>query len=234
MAAKTTGGGRRATRRWALLLAAAGAGALGLVAAGCGSSPSSQVAQLGTTTTPTTTESAPSGGGGGPSAGVAPGRGSQSGSGSQRFSIGIRAGANGAKFSACMRKHGVSNFPDPNGQGVIQLDSSSGINPQSSQYQSAQKACRSLLPNGGTPSPQQQAQAQQAALKFSQCMRSHGVPKFPDPEFGNGRIGIRIGQGVNPDSPQFQRAQQACGKLIGGPLGAKLGGAATSGKGGAG
>jgi hypothetical protein len=108
---------------------------------------------------------------------------------------------------------------------VISIDSSSGINPQSSGFQHAQQACRKLLPNGGTPTPQQQAQAREQALKFSQCMRSHGVPKFPDPQIGNGRIGIRItpGSGLDPSSPQFKRAQQACQNLIGGPFGAKGG-----------
>jgi hypothetical protein len=103
MAAKTTGGGSRATRRGALFVAAAGMGAVGLLAAGCGSSPSSHVAQLGTTSTPTTTDSAPSGGGGGPSAGVAPDRGTGSGSGSQNERMAMKVGAEGAKFSACMR-----------------------------------------------------------------------------------------------------------------------------------
>ncbi len=222
----------RRVKRRLLVSTAVASGAFGLLAAGCGSSPGSHVAQLRTTSTPTTTESSSSGGGGGPSAGVAPGKGSGGSGSGPRFSVGIRAGAEGAKYSACMRKHGLSSFPDPNGEGVIQIDSSSGIDPQSSQFQTAEKACRSLLPNGGTPSPQERAQVQQQALKFSQCMRSHGVPKFPDPQFGNGRIGIRLGpdSGVDVKSPQFQRAQQACSKLIGGPFGQKLGGAAATGK----
>lgn len=64
-------------------------------------------------------------------------------------------------------------------------------------------------------------------LKFSQCMRAHGLPTFPDPGAGgDGGIGIRLdGIGLNPDSPTFQRAQQACHALLpgGGP-----GGAATT------
>jgi len=222
MAEKARDGAGWAARQWWRVLAVACGGALALVAAGCGSSPSSHVAQLGTTSTPTTTDDAPLGGGGGPSAGVAPRRGSGSGG---NFRMAMKVGANGAKYSACMRSHGVSNFPDPNGQGAIEIDSSSGVNPQSPKFQSAQKACRSLLPNGGTPTPQQQAQALQKALQFSQCMRSHGVPKFPDPQRSNGGIGIKIGtgSGVDPNSPQFKRAQQACQNLIGGPFGAKGG-----------
>jgi hypothetical protein len=37
-------------------------------------------------------------------------------------------------------------------------------------------------------------------------MRSHGVPNFPDP-------GASLPSGVNPQSPAFQAAQQACRQL---------------------
>jgi hypothetical protein len=132
-----------------------------------------------------------------------------------------------AAFSACMRKHGVPNFPDPDSNGNIKItggrDSHGGtfgIDANSPQFRKAQKACRKLQPNGSRPSPQEQARMQQRALKFSQCMRSHGVPKFPDPQFSpNGGTEMKIGQDVNPNSPQFKAAQKACQKLVpGGPL----------------
>jgi hypothetical protein len=49
-------------------------------------------------------------------------------------------------------------------------------------------------------------------------MRTHGVPSFPDPQAGGG--GIKIPDGVNPQSPAFQSAQRACFKLLpgGGPV----------------
>jgi hypothetical protein len=54
-------------------------------------------------------------------------------------------------------------------------------------------------------------------LAFSECMRSHGVPQFPDPSGG----GIHISQGsnINPFSPSFKAAQARCRKLLpgGGP-----------------
>ncbi len=53
-------------------------------------------------------------------------------------------------FSACMRKNGVPNFPDPefsSGGGVsIRIGSSSGIDPRSPEFQAAQKACQKNLP----------------------------------------------------------------------------------------
>jgi hypothetical protein len=54
-------------------------------------------------------------------------------------------------------------------------------------------------------------------LKFSGCMRSHGVPNFPDP--GSNGIQFTPGSGINPASPAFKSAQARCKKLLpgGGP-----------------
>lgn len=121
-------------------------------------------------------------------------------------------------YSQCMRSHGVPNFPDPNSNGAIAFNAQKGTsgNLNSPRMQSADKACRHLLPNGGqTSAPQQQQQILSQLLKFSQCMRSHGVPNFPDPTVSNGMIELRRGgRGVNPQSPQFQSAQRACQSLM--------------------
>ncbi len=65
----------------------------------------------------------------------------------------------------------------------------------------------------------QQQQALRQALKFSACMRAHGVPSFPDPTAERGGISLSLGGSVNPGSPQFRAAQQACRSLMpgGGP-----------------
>jgi hypothetical protein len=133
----------------------------------------------------------------------------------------MKVGSKGIAFSRCMRSHGVSNFPDPNSSGAITFGSSDGIDPSSPSFQSAQKTCQKLLPNGGAPSPAQQAKAQAAMLRYSACMRSHGVPKFPDPNFSGGGISIRINSkdGLDPQSPQFQSAQKACQANLPGKLG---------------
>jgi hypothetical protein len=114
-----------------------------------------------------------------------------------------------------MRSHGVPSFPDPNAQGGIVVN---GIESGSTAFRSAVNDCRHLLPNGGQPTPAQQAQALAQALKFSECMRSHGITGFPDPQSvagGGIRIAIRAGQGnnLNPTNPQFQAAQKACQKF---------------------
>jgi hypothetical protein len=55
-----------------------------------------------------------------------------------------------------------------------------------------------------------------AALAYSQCMRTHGVPSFADPkQVGGGGIQISgTPPGVNPDSPAFTSAQQSCRHLL--------------------
>lgn len=114
-------------------------------------------------------------------------------------------------FAQCMRSHGVPNWPDPTSNNVFGIKNHS-VNLQSSQVQAAQKACQHLLPNNGQPTQAQQQQAEKQLLKFSQCMRSHGVPNFPDP---NSKGQLRIGDksGINPQSSQFQAAQRACQSL---------------------
>jgi hypothetical protein len=175
---------------------AMGVVALALTAAGCGgASGGPKVAQIGTTTSSSSS--------------------SQSSSSS----------ANPAKFSACMRKNGVTNFPDPDRQGRIRIAGGVrngqrfGLDPNSAVFKKAMQACQKYAPQA---SPQQRQKEQQAALAFAKCMREHGVPKFPDPTFTpNGGTLMTFGKkaGLDPNSPQFQRARQACQKLVpGSPL----------------
>jgi hypothetical protein len=173
---------------------------LAVLASGCGTSKGPSVASIGTTPATTTTTA------GGTAPAPASGGAQSGGSFSARI-------AGGAAFSACMRSHGEPNFPDPDAQGAISISSASGLDPGSAKFQSAQRACAKLLPGGGRPpSPAQQAAMQRQALRFSACMRGHGEPNFPDPDFKNGGVGIHIGAGtgIDPRSPQFQAAQKAC------------------------
>jgi hypothetical protein len=87
-------------------------------------------------------------------------------------------------FSRCMRSHGVFSFPDPQaGQTNAKFPDAQQLGVSSSQYQAAYNACQHLLP-AGTDDQYPPAEVQLlliGMLKFSSCMRSHGVPNFPDP-----------------------------------------------------
>jgi hypothetical protein len=52
------------------------------------------------------------------------------------------------KLSVCMRAHGVPNFPDPGPHG---LNIGPNIDPHSTQFQAAQKACAQDFPGGSPP-----------------------------------------------------------------------------------
>jgi len=54
-----------------------------------------------------------------------------------------------------------------------------------------------------------------AAVKYSDCMRSHGVPKFPDLTPGGGPLGLQLARsGINLNAPAYQTASSACQKLM--------------------
>jgi hypothetical protein len=97
-------------------------------------------------------------------------------------------------YSRCMRSHGVPSFPDPASGGAVPKAAAQQLGVSDSRLQAAQSACQHLLP--AATSFQQQAsqcltagacppalvqQMLTADRAFARCMRSHGVPNWPDP-----------------------------------------------------
>ena len=133
----------------------------------------------------------------------------------------------------CMRSHGVPNFPDPSAAGGYSLTADGSlvgaggsVDIDSSQAQTAYGDCRHLLPGGPSISQleqdvqqeqQAQAQALPLELKYSQCMRSHGVPNFPSP---GQPTTPKVSSPVNVNSPTFVAATNACQHLL--PSGAHM------------
>jgi hypothetical protein len=64
--------------------------------------------------------------------------------------------------------------------------------------------------------PGNAASLESAALGFTDCMRTHGEPNMPEPSFNGGHAALDItpGSGVDPNSPQFTAATQACQHLV--------------------
>jgi hypothetical protein len=54
---------------------------------------------------------------------------------------------------------------------------------------------------------------QNGAVAFSRCMRSHGVPAYPDPT-GSGLPPKKTPQQLGVSSSEFQSAQTACQNLL--------------------
>jgi hypothetical protein len=123
------------------------------------------------------------------------------------------------KYSSCMRNHGLSSFPDPtmtdhNGQQVAYLTATIPINP-SPAFKSAQNACRGILPTPINASAAQLAQQQQAReqhlLAFAKCLRSHGIPDFPDPT-SQGQLTLEMvnAAGIDLHAPTVLTAAKSC------------------------
>lgn len=120
--------------------------------------------------------------------------------GAAASSSGRRAGA--LARAHCVQSHGVPAFPNPSptGHTVIQGGPNGGVNPQSAAFQRAQQECQKYSPQGHL-TPAQQTQQRARLLKFSQCMRAHGITDFPDPG-PTGQLALKAGPGsdLNPSS----------------------------------
>jgi hypothetical protein len=130
------------------------------------------------------------------------------------------------QFAQCMRDHGV-DMPDPQfGSGRVTMRMG-GKNLDPEKARAAQEACKKYQAEIKPPlSAADKAKFRKQALDDAKCMRAHGVPNFPDPQFdADGAASMRFdkGSGINPNSPAFQRAQRACMKS-GGPGTVKVGG----------
>jgi len=153
-------------RRPTIPAAVVAVASLSLLAAGCGSG-SSRVARVASPTT------------------------NAQGSSSSNSSPAAQ-GNKALAHSHCMRSNGVPNYPDPNSNGNLPKGNAQAFGVSTSQYQAAEQACGHLLPSNGSASltqclmtgacPRSVVQpGLEEGRKFAQCMRSHGVPNWPDP-----------------------------------------------------
>ncbi len=104
----------------------------------------------------------------------------------------------------------VSGYPDPrvtgSGNGVQVTISPGTANPDSPAFRAADRACHHLLP-GLTSTSASSGHDQEQDLKFADCMRSHGVPDFPDADHDGA---FTLPTTMNQQAPQFERATTAC------------------------
>jgi hypothetical protein len=122
------------------------------------------------------------------------------------------------KYSACMRNHGVSGFPDPkvsssNGDTRIALMAPSST-VSSPSFTAAQKACKGIMPapqNNSAAQLAQQHARELDVLAFTRCLRGHGISDFPDPTVqGQLTLAMVTSAGVDLHSPQLLAAAKAC------------------------
>jgi hypothetical protein len=127
------------------------------------------------------------------------------------------------KYASCMRRHGVSGYPDPQvttnpgGSVAIAIAGQSGPG-ASPAFQSAQKACsRILLAQSSTNGPT--GPSKQEFLAFAHCLHTHGISDFPDPNVQGQITGQMINaSGVDLKAPSFTTAADACASVTHGAI----------------
>jgi hypothetical protein len=126
-------------------------------------------------------------------------------------------------FAVCMRSHGVLSFPDATASaagGVSVIPDS--INTSSPAFTVAWSICNKLLPGLGAHHPPS-ARATEQMLRFSECMRGHGVTGFPDPTatppsnrsgcslvVRRGEAYLAVPDTITATSPIYKQAAAAC------------------------
>ncbi|MBO0768203.1 MAG: hypothetical protein J2O48_05915 [Solirubrobacterales bacterium] len=120
------------------------------------------------------------------------------------------------KFSACMRGHGVANFPDPqvssaNGQNSIMLRKPPGMGTPA--FKSATRACAKYAPprTGKGPGAQKSPAQVQAIFALAKCLRNNGFPSFPDPNSQGGLSDQKLNAShIDITQPGFLSAATKC------------------------
>lgn len=143
--------------------------------------------------------------------GSAPDASGAGGSVNQRATIVLR------ELSRCVRAHGVPAFPDPQvgSNGVPRYPDSAPRVPAATQ-----QACRAVaarIPAEYTSTTAVSSSDYQRLLGLAHCIRSHGIPDWPDPNaLGEFPINARIQQG---GKRLFVPAVHACARLNPNPNG---------------
>jgi hypothetical protein len=141
-------------------------------------------------------------------------------------------------YSNCMRSHGVPDYPDPGSGGQVPKGSAQQFGVSGSQLEAAEQACQHVYPTDGGSFQQliqecemtgdcPQAVVQRTLnvmREYAQCMRSRGVPNFPDPTLDSeGRPFFNASAaGISHQythSPQFAAKDATCERLVGGSAG---------------
>jgi hypothetical protein len=141
-------------------------------------------------------------------------------------------------YSACMRAHGVSNYPDPNSSGILPKTDAQALGVAISRYQASQSACQAMLPDSASESFDNQVrqcylagacppalvqQMMTHGRTIARCTRSHGIPNWPDPTLDSqGRPFFDLSsQGISRSeshSPEYEAKEGLCSRLAGGGL----------------
>jgi len=149
---------------------------------------------------------------------------SPSSAGGSPAAAGSATSSSAVAYSHCMRSHGEPTFADPPSSGLVPKADPQELGVSSSQLQAAQRACQHLYPtNGGAlgaslrqceetgDCPQAMVQRVVNDMRLlARCMRSHGVPNWPDPTVDSeGRPDFNLLH-VHAFDPNHRRSTTRC------------------------
>lgn len=122
------------------------------------------------------------------------------------------------EYVECLRGEGI-DVPDPqvdaDGNLTMRFGGPGGGDEREPSDPEEMEAAREVCGDpprlgGGDVDPERQAEFQDAALRFAQCMRDRGYD-VPDPDFqGEGGVMFRGGAGLDADDPEQQAAAEEC------------------------
>ena len=159
---------------------------------------------------------------------------SSAASGGSPNAAGAAKSPSAVAYSHCIRSHGVPNFPDPPSGGGLPKGSAQEFGVSSSRLSAARRACQRLLPAAALSVQQCEStgdcpralvqRAMTVMLKYSRCLRAHGVPNWPDPTIDSqGRPFFDVSRaGITHQythSSLFESKDRECERQVGGSAG---------------
>jgi hypothetical protein len=130
-------------------------------------------------------------------------------------------------FAECMRDQGI-DMPDPEtnggGGGAVRIG---GSGEDRDKFQAAMQECEHFLEQAGGFRSEMDPEMLDRMVEFAQCMREHGID-MPDPQADGGIMIQRNDDGsatsgngatIDPESEEFQAAQEACQPILGDDIG---------------
>ncbi len=133
-----------------------------------------------------------------------------------------------------MRSHGVPDFPDPPSNGAVPKGDAQRFGVSNTEFQAAQTACRHLYPvsSGSIQQCETTGYCPQVVVqnaltimrRYASCLRSDGVPNWPDPTIDSeGRPFFDVsGAGISDQythSALFAAKDRVCERRVGGSAG---------------
>jgi hypothetical protein len=131
-------------------------------------------------------------------------------------------------FAQCMRDHGI-DMPDPEtngggGGGAVRIG---GRGENREEFEAAMEECSKFLEQAGNFRGEPDPEMLDKMVEFAGCMREHGID-MPDPNADGGIMIQRNANGdttngsgadIDPESPEFQAAEEACRPILGDDFG---------------